>query len=171
MRQTLEPPRRGRYVVGPILAGFGGWAFLIAWTAASSWIGFAKEAEQPVMDPGVWTFVVPLLLVGAGLMFLAVTVLFSRELWTLDRNLLIVTSGLRRKKEEQIINGRLVLARVGSCNHSKSGSGRSWHWQLQLQESNGKLVRVLYRHADDDAPRALGALIANATGWPLCETA
>ena len=99
-------------------------------------------------------------------------ILLSRELWTLDDNLLIVTSGLLGwKSEQQYVDGRLVLARVGVHHKGEDGAYTTWEWQLQLKSPGEKPDRVLDRHVDDDSPRALGALLANATGWPLREAA
>ena len=56
----LRPPRRGKYLGTLILMAFAGLAFFIAIMAGSSWIRYAKDAEQPVMDPTFWVFIVPL---------------------------------------------------------------------------------------------------------------
>jgi hypothetical protein len=131
-------------------------------------VEFAKENEKPVWDWSFWLFMAPLLLVGGLLTLLSLISLMTREKWTLDRNLLIVTSqSPGRTKEQQYVDCSLTLARVGAKCQSKHGSDASWQWQLQLLDSSGQVLRVLHRHANDDGPRLLGVLLSHATGWPL----
>jgi hypothetical protein len=172
LRQVLRPPKRGQYGCALISILFGGWAFYIAVTAIRSFVDFARANEQPVWDWTFWIFCAPLLLIGGLLCLLSLIILLGRVQWTLDRNLLIITSqSPGRTKERQYVDCRLALARVSVCSQSKQGSSVSWHWQLQLRDSGGQILHILHRHADDDGPRLLGALLAHATGWPLSESA
>lgn len=170
LRQVVRPPKRGNYLGALFLMGFGAFAFCMAAAAVNSFLDYANESEQPAWDPTFWIFVVPLVLVGSGLILLGLIVLLSRELWILDRNLLTIASSLFGwRSDRQYVDGRLVAARVRVNRPSAESSGTAWEWQLQLQDTSGHTVRVLDRHSDNDSPRLLGQLLANGTGWPLRE--
>jgi hypothetical protein len=115
-------------------------------------------------------FIVPLVVVGTGLTLLGLVVLLSREQWTLDRNLLTITSRLFGwRSQQQFVDGQLVLTRLQTHRAGGDSNGAVWEWQLQLQDAGGQQLRVLHRHTHDESPRLLGRLIAKPTLWPLRE--
>jgi hypothetical protein len=93
-------------------------------------------------------------------------IIFGRERWTLDRNLLVIRSRLLGwKSEQQFVDGAFSLTRVSRTTEE----GTAWSWELQLQNQAGHKLKVLRSAPDDDVPRLLGAVLSHHTGWPLGE--
>jgi hypothetical protein len=165
-RLTICRPKFGQWIGGLALLAIGvGWLWMAAGVAAS-FVHDARAKEQPVFDLPFWLLMIPFLMFGVALCVLGIVAVFSRERWTVDRNLLLVRGRIFGwKSEHEYVNARWKLARVRRS--SKSGS---YHvWQLQLENASGRTVKVLHQSSDDDVPRLLGTLFSRRSGWSLID--
>jgi hypothetical protein len=164
LRLTIRPPARGQLLCGIILVVVGG-----------GWTAFVADMAKPlVRDAPQQTLVdlpfllVPALMVTAGvaLAALGVVIIFGRERWIVERNLLVVRSRLFGwKSEEQFVDGAFNLTRVSRTTED----GTAWSWELQLQHQAGCKPKILRSDPDDDVPRLVGAVLSHHTGWLLRE--
>jgi hypothetical protein len=164
LRPTICPPARGQWFLGIILVILGsGWTTLLADGAKS----LVQEATQQPLVNFPFLFVMALMLVvGVAAVALGLVIMFSRDRWIAERNLFIVRSRLFGwKSEQQYVDGTLSLMHVSRTTED----GRVWTWRLQVQNQAGRVLKVLRSDKDDDVPRLLGAVLAECTGWPLCE--
>ena len=107
LRLTIRPPKFGQWLGGILLLAMGvGWLWIMA-RAVASFINDAQAKQQPIMQISFWLLMTPLLMVGVGLCVLGVVVFFSRERWTVDRNLLLVRSRIFGwKSAHEYVNAR-----------------------------------------------------------------
>jgi hypothetical protein len=164
LRATICPPARGQWFLGIILVVLGGgWTALLANGAKS----LVQEATQHPLANFPFLFVMALMLmVGVAAAALGLVIMSSRDCWIVERNLLIVRSRLFGwKSEQQYVDGTFSLMHVSRTTEE----GKVWTWRLQVQNQAGRVLKVLRSDQDDDVPRLLGAVLAQRTGWPLCE--
>lgn len=168
-RGTIHPPMIDQRIGGLALLAIGvAWM----WTATGSVVTFLNNARvnpQPALDVFCyWLMMAPILMLGAAVCVLALIVCFRRSRWIVDRNLLLICSGVCGWDiEHEYVNARWKLAKV----LRKDSKGRSYSfWELQIENQAGSVLNVLHSDQDDDIPRLLGTLLAQRTGWPLTES-
>ena len=147
LRLTIRPPTRGQLLCGIVLVVLGGgWTAFVADLAKPS---FENAPQQPLLD--LVFLPSPALMLMTGLVALAalgVVIIFGRECWTLDRNLLVVRSRLFGwKSEQQFVDGTLNLTRVSRTTED----GTFWSWELQLQNHAGHKLKGRGRGVFGDA--------------------
>jgi hypothetical protein len=169
MRLMIRPPRIGQWIFGAALLGIGGvWLWILV-GAVDSYLRDAQVQQEPALQQlPFWLMITPMLAVGVGMCALGVALLFRREHWIFDRNLVLVRARLFGwTSEHEYVNARWKLALV---RHTRSGKGgTSTSWQVQLESLAGKTLKVFYSNPDDDAPRLLATLVSRRTGWDLRE--
>jgi hypothetical protein len=164
LRLKIRPPARGQLLCGIVLVVVGGgWTAFVADMAKP----LVRDAPQQTLVDLPFLFIPALMLMaGVALAALGVVIIFGRERWILERNLLVVRSRLFGwKSEQQFVDGTLDLAHVSRTTED----GTAWSWELQLQNQAGCKLKVLRSDPDDDVPRQLGAVLSHHTGWPLRE--
>jgi hypothetical protein len=164
LRLTIRTPIHGQLLVGIVLAVVGaGWTMFLADHAKSL---AQKPAQQPLIEFGFFLVIAVGLVLGLAVVAVGVVIIFSRERWVVERNLLVIRSRLSGwKSEQQYVDGTLSLARVSRATED----GTVWSWELRLQNQAGTVLKVLRSDSDDDVPRLLGAVLSHHTGWPLRE--
>ena len=145
----------GQIVAGIVLAALGG-----------GWLSFVV-GSRAIGGLGTWLFVTPMLIAGVVVFLLGIVIIFGRERWIVDRNLLVFRSRLFGwKSEHQYVDGILnVRVRLHADPQQRSEAvdlGTS-----SSETRPAECSRSYTSDRDDDVPRQLGAVLSRRTGWPL----
>lgn len=167
LRLEVSRPQRSQIGCGIVALLIGNIWLCVVGAGLHSFSEHVGGVQEVVKDWPFLLLITPMLIGGVLIVLLGCVVIFSRERWSIDRNLFVVRSRLFGwTRETQYVAGVINLARVST----KINERTRWTWEVRLEDRTGRLLKKnLYNARDDDIPRQLAVVLSDRTGWPLRE--